>query len=303
MMVFAKVAQTRSFTAAADALGIGRSVVSSHVSQLERNLDMKLLIRSTRSLSLTSQGQILFESCGCIAREIEVVQERLDAQHSEAAGNIRMTCSVNLGTGVFSGMLAEFQRNHPEITIEMILEDRMADVVEEGFDLAVRTGWKDDGRLRLIKLPTPRILICAAQEWVKQNPEIKSPGDLCNVPWVQTSLSTPTGKLRLRHRSGTKKQIEVTPVFSTNAGLAAKLAIIAGAGVGLLPDFAIQEELHKGTIISLLPQWTEEKDHPLSVVVPNQATQSRRVQLLIEFIKTNIQRTHISGDSPKYPRH
>lgn len=295
-MIFARVAKTGSFTAAAAELGLGRSVVSSHISQLERNLDKQLLIRSTRSLALTSQGEILFESCGRIWQEIEAMQQRLESHHSEATGNIRMSCSVNLGIGVFCEIVAGFQQEYPNISVEMMLEDRMVDVVGEQFDFAVRTGWKDDGRLRSFKLPTPRILICASREWVAQNPVITAPEDLSNVRWVQTSLSSPTKKLRLKDKAGVVQQVDVTPVFSTNAGLAAKLAIIAGAGVGLLPGFAIETELQSGVIIPMLPDWVEEQEHPLSIVVPNQKVLPHRVQLLIDFIKRRIDKAHLAGE-------
>jgi DNA-binding transcriptional LysR family regulator len=291
LAVFAKVVEAGSFTSAASSLALGKSVISRHVSELERHLGVQLLIRTTRSIALTDEGAAFYASCRRMLEEAEAARASVSTGPLSVTGLLRISCSVNLGMNLLCEIVANFRAKHPKIAIELNLEDRFVNIVEERYDLAIRTGRVADSRLRALKVASPRVFVCASAKWKRQNKPISSPRELEGQPWIRTTLSSPRERLRLRNSSGKVVQIPVNPVLITNAGLAAKSLVSSHAGIGLLPDFAIRQELRSGTIVRLLPEWEEAQDHPLSILFPDQQFLPPRVRLMIDFIKAEMNRS------------
>ena len=285
MAVFAKVVEAGSFSAAAEALGLGKSVVSTHVSRLEENLHTQLLVRTTRSLVLTPEGRRFYEKCRQLLDVAERARAELDTGMQQHAGLVRISCSVNFGVNVLCRLLPRFHGAHPDVQIDLTLDDSPVDLIEEHIDLAIRVGEVVDTNLRMTRLGHTRLALCASRQWVRDNAP-SGPGDLSAHPWIAIAQLPSPERLKLRHRSGETRTLNFESAYKTDSGIAAKSLILQGAGIGLLPDYAIFRELQAGAIVRILPQWeVERRRRAISLIYPDRAQLPVRTRVLIDFIK------------------
>ena len=291
MAVFARVVEKGSFTAAAESLGLGKSVVSIHVSQLEQNLNCQLLVRTGRSMVLTREGRRFYETCKQMVELAETAREELDTGLSVPSGLVRVSCSVSFGENVFCKLIPPFQELYPKVQIELIVDNRFVDLAEENIDLAIRLGKVEGANLRVTKIGGTNVPLCASRDWAREFP-VDDPEDLIDKPWIALMHSSDMTHLALRHRSGEEKVVELTKVLATNGGGAAKSLILQGAGVGPLPDYAIVDEIKSGNLVQLLPGWEVERPRPISLVFPDLLHIPARTRALIDFIKSNV-RDHL----------
>lgn len=285
MAVFAKVVEAGSFSGAAEALGLGKSVVSTHVSRLEENLHTQLLVRTTRSLVLTPEGRRFYEKCRQLLDVAESARAELDTGMLQHAGLVRISCSVNFGVNVLCRLLPRFHRLHPDVQIDLMLDDSPVNLIEEHIDLAIRTGEVVDTSLRITRIGYTRLVLCASRQWVRDNAP-SGPGDLSAHPWIATAQLPSPERLKLRHRSGETRTLNFESAYKTDSGVAAKSLILQGAGIGVLPDYAIFRELQSGAIERILPQWeVERRRRAISLIYPDRANLPVRTRGLIDFIK------------------
>jgi len=285
MAVFAKVVEAGSFSGAAEALGLGKSVVSTHVSRLEENLHTQLLVRTTRSLVLTPEGRRFYEKCRQLLDVAESARAELDTGMQLDAGLVRISCSVNFGINVICRLLPRFHRLHPDVQIELTLDDNPVNLVEENIDLAIRMGDVADPNLRMTRIGDTRLALCASREWALDNAP-SAPGDLSAHPWIAITQLPNPDRLKLRHRSGETRTLNFESAYRTDSGIVAKSLISQGAGIGLVPDYAISRELQAGSIVRILPQWeVERRKRPFSLIYPDRAQLPVRTRALIDFLK------------------
>ena len=227
MAVFAKVVEAGSFSGAAEALGLGKSVVSTHVSRLEENLHTQLLVRTTRSLVLTPEGRRFYEKCRQLLDVAESARAELDSGMQLDAGLVRISCSVNFGINVICRLLPRFHRLHPDVQIELTLDDNPVNLVEQNIDLAIRMGDVADPNLRMTRIGDTRLALCASRDWARLNaPSV--PGDLSAHPWIAITQLPNPDRLKLRHRSGETRTLNFESAYRTDSGIAAKSLISAG---------------------------------------------------------------------------
>jgi len=295
MGVFAKVVQAGSFSAAAAGLGLGKSAVSEQVRALEQSVGVQLLARSTRAVALTEDGRHFYEHCRQMLEAAEGASLDLDAQRREPSGTIRLTAPHALGVTFLIARLSKFRQRHPRIDLDLVLDDSIANLIEEGFDLALRVGPLADTGLHAVRLVRCRMVLCAAPEWVKAQFLPKTPDDLAKVPWVSISQLPHPERLMLANREGVRRTVRVKAVVRTNGGIAARSFIASGAGVGILPDYAVKDELESGALLRLLPEWHEETERPISALFPVRAQMPARVRLLVDFLKQEFRQRY--GDA------
>ena len=285
MAVFAKVVEAGSFSGAAEALGLGKSVVSSHIGKLEENLGTQLLVRTTRSLGLTPEGRRFYEKCRQLLDVAESARAELDTGMQRHAGLVRISCSVNFGINVLCRLLPRFHERHPDVQIDLTLDDNPVDLNEEHIDLAIRMGDVEDSGLRMTRIGHARLTLCASRQWVRANAP-KGPSDLRPHAWIAIAQLPNPDRLKLRHRNGETSTINFESAYRTNSGIAAKTLVLQGAGIGLLPDYAIVEETKAGTIERLLPHWeVERRKRPFSLIYPDRDKLPVRTRALIDFLK------------------
>lgn len=286
MAVFAQVVEQGSFSKAAVALGLGKSVVSAHVAALEARIGTQLISRSTRALSLTQEGSAFYENCRQMVAAGESAFATVESQRVGASGSIRLTCSYNFGVSFLIAQLAAFRKIHPDVSFDLVLEDSVSNLIEERFDLALRVGRLADTGLFAAELGTCRMLLCASPQLLRTSPRIAQPDDLLRLPWVGITQLPHPEKLHLEHvKSAQRLVLSVHPTVKTHSGIAAREFIRCGAGIGLLPDYAVAADLRSADLVQLLPVWREAYERPISALFPSRDRLPTRVRLLIDFLR------------------
>jgi DNA-binding transcriptional LysR family regulator len=283
MRVFAQVVEAKSFSAAADQLGMSKSVVSRHVSALERSLSVKLLNRSTRKLSLTDAGALFYEHCARIVQEAELAEERLTRTQSEPAGLIRVTAAPAFAVRHVLPALREFYQKYPKIRIKLSCSNRALDLGDEGFDLGIRVSFSPDPNLVARKLAVNRSVLCASPAYLKRHGTPRRIEELRTHECVLFPALAPKGVWTLR-RDRRKYSVQVSGVFETDEMDLVRAAVAAGLGIGILPVYMVGDALQQGGLVALLRQFKVVPESAIYLVhLPNR-TLSSRVRALIDFL-------------------
>ncbi len=215
MRVFAQVVEPKSFTAAADKLGMSKSLASRHVSALERSLSVKLLHRSTRKLSLTEAGVLFYEYCARIVQEAELAEQHLTRTQSEPAGLVRVTAVPAFAMRHVLPALTEFYEKYPKIQVKLFCSNRTVDLGDEGFDLGIRVSFGPAPNLVARKLAVNRSVLCASPAYLKRNGLPRRIEDLRKHECVLFPALAPKGVWTL-HRGGRKYSVQVAGAFETD---------------------------------------------------------------------------------------
>lgn len=250
MQVFARVARLEGFAAAARELHISATAVSRHVAMLEEHLDVRLLRRSTRRVSLTEAGAAYLERCERLLADLIELEEGVTGGRHEPRGRLRISAGVSFAQEQLGALMPEFLARHPELEVELRLSDRHVDLVGEGFDLAVRIGRLPDSSLFAKKLCPSRHVLCAAPSYIATHGEPQTPAQArehaCIVDTNQTAgweFMGPDGPVT--HRAEGR--------YRVNSAHASSAAAIAGLGLAYLPTFVAGPRLASGELTPLLP--------------------------------------------------
>lgn len=283
MRVFAEVVATRSFSAAADRLGMSKSLVSRHVSALERSLSVKLLHRSTRKLSLTEAGAVLHEHCARIMEEAELAEERLRHTQSEPAGLVRVTAVQPFAVRHVVPELSEFHRKFPKIQVSVSCNNRVVDLGDEGFDLGIRISFAPAPNLVARKLAVNRSVLCAAPAYLERCGPPRRIEDLRQHDCVLFPLLAPKGAWTFR-RSGRKHSVPVAGVFESDDMEVVRAAVLAGLGIGILPTYLVGDALRARQLVPLLRAFRVVPESAIYLVYLPNRTLSSRVRALVDFL-------------------
>jgi len=283
MRVFAQVVEAKSFSAAADKLGMSKSLASRHVSALERSLSVKLLNRSTRKLNLTEAGAVFYEHCARIVQEAELAEERLTRTQSEPAGLVKVTAAPAFAVRHVVPALTEFHRKYPEIRVKLSCSNRALDLGDEGFDLGIRVSFSPDPNLVARKLAVNRSVLCAAPAYLERRGTPRRIEDLRKHDCVLFPPLAPKGLWTLR-RDRRKYSVPVAGVFETDDMDAVRAAVAAGLGIGILPVYMVGDALRQGQLVPLLRQFQVVPESAIYLVYLPNRTLSSRVRALIDFL-------------------
>lgn len=248
LLLFAKVVETGSFSETARQLGIGKSAVSMQISKLERQLGVKLLHRSTRQISLSEAGEIYFQSCALISEEVTRANERIKLFKNEVSGFLKITCPIGFGNRVLLPALAAFFDKYPDVNIEVVLDDRDVNLVEEGIDVAIRVASLPDSSMIAKPLVCTSMVVCAAQDYYTKAGMPECFKDMENHQWV-LSTHTPT-KLPYQH-DGFQSVININGKIKVNNEQARLNLALAGYGLSLMPAYEAWDSIKKGLLIEV----------------------------------------------------
>jgi DNA-binding transcriptional LysR family regulator len=284
MSVFAQVVESKTFSAAAQALGLSKSLVSRKVSALERSLAVKLLNRTTRRLSLTDAGAIYLEHCRRVVQEAEYAERRLTQSQSSLAGVVRVTCVQAFALRHLMPPLEEFQTKYPEIRIKLSCSNRVVDLGETGFDLGIRMALEPDPSLVARKLAVNRKVLCAAPGYLTRHGIPRSLDDLGAHDAVVFPPLAPKGIWTFR-RDGQTYSVRVKTRFETDDMDALHAAVLSGLGVAVVPHYVAAEDLRLGRLVRLFPDVAVPPDVGIFLVwLPNR-TIPLRVRTLGTFLQ------------------
>lgn len=253
---FVSVVETGSFTAAAERLGITKAVVSQQVARLEREFRTSLLVRTTRKVQTTELGQAFYLRCAQILRDAEYAFDELAQTSVEPSGVLRLTAPFDYGVGVVVPAIATFTRRYPQCKVDAVLSDRTLDMIDNNIELAIRVGWLAETGFQARQIGNFRQLLVAAPAMAAQLTRLNSPQGIASLPFVaNTVLQEP---LRWTFSRGETEHQVVNAHASIflDATLAVRAAICEGAGVSVLPDYVVADDLASGRLVHVLPDWT-----------------------------------------------
>ena len=253
LAVFAEVVESGSFRAAARALGLSPSVVSHHLARLEAQLGVTLLYRSTRRMSLTPSGRRLYASCREMVAAARRGLDEVTADSATPSGELRITAPAMLAGTPFVGDVADFAAAFPKVRLSLCFDDRPRNLIEEGFDLAIRIGWLEDSSLKARKLLDMKVQVCASPGYLADRRRPEAPEDLASLDWV--GLGMLPGYLDLTGPGGETRRIDCPARISVDSATAAKGLALEGMGLVPLLEVETREELADGRLVRVLPYW------------------------------------------------
>ncbi len=285
--VFAKVAVSGSLSSAGRAMGMSQTMVTKHLAALEARLGVKLFHRTTRRLSITEAGRNYLEASGRILAEIEAADAAIAADRVEPRGLLRLNAPVSFGTLQVAPLLAEFAERHPLVTVELGLNDRLVDLVEEGWDLAIRIGNLSNSSLIARRIASCRMVACAAPSYLKVRGRPLTVASLAGHNCLGYTLSQrPVDRWVFGSRADVS--VQVSGNLRANNGDALRAAAIAGQGVIHQPTFIVADAIRDGTLVALsLDQPTVELSGIYAVFPPDRHP-TAKVRAFIDFIATRF---------------
>ena len=287
LVVFAKVAETRSFTAAAAELGLPKSTVSRKIAQLEERLGARLLQRTTRKLALTDAGVAYFARCAKIVADIlEADREVVDLQASPR-GLVRLTASTDIASVFLGQILASFVERYPEITVELDASDRVVDLIDEGIDVGVRVGPLVESSLVARRLAHLSGFAVAAPSYLARAGTPTTPAELETHAAVMFVPNGRRAAWTITDPSGTTAEIGPNVRIASASLLSAVDATLGGAGIAVLPDFFVTEHIRTGRLVRVLPEFSGER-RELFAVYPSTRNLAPRVRALIDHLLTSF---------------
>ncbi len=282
MAAFAAVVDAGSFVAAADTLRISKTAVSRYVDALEQRIDVRLLHRTTRRLSLTEEGRIFYQRARDILTAMDDAEAEVSLRTQAPSGLIRVNVPLSFGVSHLAPLWGRFMAAYPQIDLDVALNDRLVDLVDEGYDLAVRISSLPDSSLVSRKLATTEMLACASPGYLAHYGAPEHPGDLAqHRVLAYTGLS---GKDEWRFEGPDGEAVVRTRarVYSNNGDTCRAMAL-GDAGIILQPSFMVSDDLRRGNLIKVLPEYRSRK-LGIYAVYPSRKQLPLKVRCLVDFL-------------------
>jgi DNA-binding transcriptional LysR family regulator len=290
MLFFAEVVDRGGFAAAGRALNVPKSRLSRRVADLESQLGVRLLQRTTRKSSLTQAGELYHRYCVAMREQAEAAEEAVAQVMSEPRGTVRLTCPVTLAQSTIGPLLPRFLAAHPQVRIDMQMTNRVVDLVQEGVDVAlrVRTSLDDSGSLVARDLGETGGVLVASPQLLQRfgaPPDVES---LRKLPTVAMSAAADgRASWHLRGPRDDAFELQHRPVYTADDLLVLKCAVLQGTGIGVLPDYLCSEELRLGELVPVLPGWAPPPARVLAVF-PSRRGLVPAVRRLVDFLAANV---------------
>ncbi|SMG49108.1 LysR family transcriptional regulator [Paraburkholderia susongensis] len=302
LAVFVAVVEAGSLTAAAERLGIAKTMVSAHMQRLEREIGASLIARTTRQLSVTDAGRAFYDaSC----RILQITEEALSAVSDEASpvrGTLRVSAPVDYGAQIVAPALVDLRGAYPELDVELICADHYVDLIGEGIDLAVRLGNLPDSNYRTVKLGSYVRWLVASPAFVARHGMPRSLKALASLPHIAMTVLRHASTLELTreltHDAGRRaagrvaydkavRRVRCVNALSVNTATSARAAVLAGGGFAALTDFSTRADVASGDLVRLLPEWSGVPSN-VQAVFPPTSYPSGKVRAVIEALKARI---------------
>jgi DNA-binding transcriptional LysR family regulator len=282
--VFIAVVQARSFAGAARVLGITSSAVSKQVQNLELDLQVKLLNRTTRNVSVTEEGAIYFERAKRALEDLQEAQEQIYELKSHPRGPLKVSLPLGLGAKYLGQAVAQFAANYRDVELDVSLDERFVDIVSEGFDLALRIGSLKDTSLIARRMASCPFVLCASAGYLDRNGTPETPEDLLHHNVLAYTRNTGLHEWRYKDQAGQVGQVSLSGSFKSDSGDVLCSTAVEGVGIAILPVFYVAEHLENRRLQQVLPDhltWPERDIH--AVFQPNRY-QSTRLRLFVDHL-------------------
>lgn len=282
MQAFAAVVDAGSFVRAADALQVSKTAVSRLVAELEARLGVRLLHRTTRRLSLTAEGEVFHARCKELLAGVAEAETEVTAGADEAVGLLRLNVPVSFGLLHLAALWPAFLQQHPKVTLEVTLADRIVDLVDEGYDLAVRIARLPASSLVSRRIGSTRLVLCASPEYLRRHGMPAHPDDIARHTVFSYTLLASGDTWSFDGPEG-PVSVKVAPVMRSNSGDTCCAAALAHQGIVLQPSFMVGTHLRSGALVEVLPTYRS-LELGIYAVYPSRRHLQPRVRALIDFL-------------------
>jgi len=282
MRTFAAVVKASSFTEAAERLGVSTKLASKYVGQLEDRLGVRLLNRTTRRISLTEIGAAYLEQCQSILDEFDNLEAAVQDKHMTPKGTLLISAPTTFGEMYLTSAITDFLKTQSEISVKLKLSDRYVDIVDEGFDLAIRVGKLDDSSLIAKRLAPARLVAYASPEYLKTAGEPNHPEQLVNHKCI-IDTNFRDGLHWAFQENGHPFSVKVSGSFHVNSALAARNAAITSAGIALSPTYVVGRDIARGKLTVVLSQFETPKSG-LYAVYPHNRHLATKIRVFVDFL-------------------
>src|SRR5690625_1337459 len=291
LRVFVQVVEAGSLSGAADQLNVAKSVVSRSLKALESRLGVQLMMRTTRRQHLTEAGEAFYERSLSVLAELEAAEESVSEADHALGGRLRIAAPQSYGLAYVAPVVLEFIERYPNGLIDLDLDDRLGDLADEGFDMAIRVGVLEDSALRARRLSRVRVMACASPGYLEQFGVPRTPDELKHHHCIRYSQVSRMSVWRYRDPANRTGQVRVPIRLLSSSGDFMREAAIAGFGIALMPDFLVDKAIAAGTLVTFLDdhEWFETAPGPaVHAVFPPTRHRSRRLGVFADFLAERL---------------
>jgi len=282
MRTFASVVEAGSFVGAADALDMSKAAVSRHVGELEARLGVRLLQRTTRKLSLTGEGDVFYSRCKELLGGVDEAEAEITSRSGEAQGALRVTVPVSFGILHLADVWGRFKALHPKVTLDVTLADRVVDIVDEGFDLAIRIATLPNSNLISRKLSSTRMVLCASPQYLRAAGVPKHPHELAEHSVLAYSYWSARDEWAFEGPDG-PVSVTTHPCIRSNNGDICRAGALQHQGIILQPTFIVGGDLASGRLVEVLPRY-QAGSLDIYAMYGSRKHVSPKVRLLIDLL-------------------
>lgn len=290
MQTFAAVVDAGSFVKAADALDMSKAAVSRYVGDLEARLGVRLLQRTTRRLSLTVEGQVFYARCKDVLATVDEAETEISSRSGSASGLLRINAPFTFGNLHLAPLWGEFRTLHPQVTLDVTLSDRLVDLVDEGYDLAIRIAALPSSTLVSKRLASTHMALCASPQYLETHGVPRHPADLADHAVMSYSYWSTKDEWHFDGPQG-RVSVKTRPWLHTNSGDTCRTLALEHHGVILQPTFLVKNDLLAGTLVELMPEFRS-IEIGVYAVYPTRKHVSAKVRALIDFLAGHFSRMH-----------
>ncbi len=285
--VFQAVVETGSFVKASELLGMSKPVVTRNIQMLETQMGVKLLYRTTRRLSLTDEGQLLYERGKNILIDLQTLTSELSAKQHRVTGTLKVNVPVTFGVSHLAHLWGKFMTQNPGLTLEVTLSDRLVDLVEEGVDLAIRISQLKSSNLISKRLASTEMLVCASPNYLQTYGTPLTPQDINHHQVIGYAYWFTKNEWQFTSAAGETETIKTQPKCITNNGDTCLALAIDGQGLIMQPRFVVETALKQGQLVTLLPEY-----HIMSLgiyaIYPSKQHLPMKVRRLVDFLSEEV---------------
>lgn len=278
-----RVVELGSFTAAADALGISHTIVSRQVRQLEEHLGAQLLNRTTRRFALTDAGRDYYEAARQVLDTLDDADRNIGRHQAAPTGTLRINAPMAFGTIEVAQWLPGFMAQYPGLQVDLVCNDRMVDLIEDGFDVALRLARElPDSTLVARRLASSQVVLAAAPDYLRRHGAPATPSDLAQHNCLVYSAAAHPNEWTLNGPDGAEQAVTVRGTLQANTNIALRAAAVAGVGIANAAAFILRDELVRGTLVEVLPGYTV-KPRELYALYPQNRHLSPKVRAFVDY--------------------
>ncbi|WP_331372258.1 LysR family transcriptional regulator [Sinorhizobium chiapasense] len=280
---FIDVVDAEGFSAAARRIGKSKALLSKYVRELEDELGALLLNRTTRQFSLTEAGHTYYRTASEILKEIDNLADLVRANNSDLRGRLRITVPRTFVDADIGQSLIDFGKLHPELSLEIVSDDRFIDLVEEGFDVAIRITRLEDSTLIARKLDDFQVLLCASPDFVEKVGPLKHPTELSKISCILDTNGRSYSNWRFVEADGSPFTVPVGGPIEVNSPLASARAAVTGLGIAPVPDFIARPKIQSGELVTLFDDFLP-KDRGIYAIYPHRRYLPAKVRTFVDFL-------------------